>query len=207
MRYYSVCKCEHAVKNPMICFSNIEELGVNYKRFDLCKPYEEQEGKITFYVRDEEDDGDPDDALQNTDMIPVFSPRLVTALNEADIKGIQYAPCNLVNYKKENIEGFCIANVLDHAEQALVLEKSMVQIRDDEYREAENRGKIYFVWRYALDEKQLEGHDVFRLKFDDRFEMPFSSDIVVSQRFRDVFTKNKFTGFSFSKIAIEGEEK
>lgn len=197
MNYYSLCFCEHAVKNPLICFSNLEELKIDDKRFNMCKKFTDDENKsrIQFFARDEEADGTPDDGLQDTDMIPVFSPRLIKALNDEGISGIQYIPVDVLNYKKERFEGFCIANIITSVSDALDFEKSMFSYDEDD-------GKIFFVWKYALKFEKIKELDIFRLKYDDRFYFPYSK-ILVSERFKSIFTKNKFTGYSFSREIVE----
>lgn len=201
MKYYEAFDCGHAVKDPMICISNLEKLGISEEEFKICKSFEHKNKTIQFIVKEKEDDGKPDDVLQNTDILPVFSPRLISALNEAGITGIQYIPVDVVNFKQEKFDGFCIANVMDNISNAFCAEKSICQYYDREDLNTELIGKIDFIWHLAAYSSELNGHDIFRLKFDDRFTAPYGR-IIVSEKFKDIFAKNKFTGFSFSKITL-----
>ena len=196
MKYFRVWDCEHAVKDPMVCVTNLEELKISINRFRICKEFTSGEN-IKFYAELEEDDGTPDDFLQNTEMVPIFSPRMREAIEEAGIKGIQYIPIEVEHYNKEKLEGYCIANVLNSVPDALDIDKTIFWNRKSD------NGRLNVYVPSIKSEKVPDNMDIFRLKYDDRFVTEYSTFIVVSERFKSIIAKNKFTGIGFSKNMAE----
>jgi hypothetical protein len=191
-----VWDCEHAVKDPMVCVTNLEELKISINRFRICKEFTSGEN-IKFYAELEEDDGTPDDFLQNTEMVPIFSPRMREAIEEAGIKGIQYIPIEVEHYNKEKLEGYCIANVLNSVPDALDIDKTIFWNRKSD------NGRLNVYVPSIKSEKVPDNMDIFRLKYDERFVTEYSTFIVVSERFKSIIAKNKFTGIGFSKNMAE----
>lgn len=196
MKYFRVWDCEHAVKDPMVCVTNLEELKISINRFRICKEFTSGEN-IKFYAELEEDDGTPDDFLQNTEMVPIFSPRMREAIEEAGIKGIQYIPIEVEHYNKEKLEGYCIANVLNSVPDALDIDKTIFWNRKSD------NGRLNVYVPSIKSEKVPDNMDIFRLKYDERFVTEYSTFIVVSERFKSIIAKNKFTGIGFSKNRAE----
>lgn len=196
MKYFRVWDCEHAVKDPMVCVTNLEELKISINRFRICKEFTSGEN-IKFYAELEEDDGTPDDFLQNTEMVPIFSPRMREAIEEAGIKGIQYIPIEVEHYNKEKLEGYCIANVLNSVPDALDIDKTIFWNRKSD------NGRLNVYVPPIKSEKVPDNMDIFRLKYDERFVTEYSTFIVVSERFKSIIAKNKFTGIGFSKNMAE----
>ncbi len=196
MKYFRVWDCEHAVKDPMVCVTNLEELKISINRFRICKEFTSGEN-IKFYAELEEDDGTPDDFLQNTEMVPIFSPRMREAIEEAGIKGIQYIPIEVEHYNKEKLEGYCIANVLNSVPDALDIDKTIFWNRKSD------NGRLNVYVPSIKSEKVPDNMDIFRLKYDERFVTEYSTFIVVSERFKSIIAKNKFTGIGFSKNMAE----
>lgn len=195
MNYYVLCNCEHAVKNPMVCSCNLKECEIERSDFEQCKLFDCEKYKIKFYIDEEKWDGDPDDGLQNGEMLPVFSPRLIKALIDSDVRGIQYIPAIVEHYDKRKIEGFCIANVMAYVVDALNIKESIL-MKDDYHR-----GKYGFIWTYAVYENKIRGFDIFRIKLNKQFSKQYS-DIIVSEKFKNIFTQNKFTGYAFKKVIL-----
>ena len=196
MIYFRVLDCEHAVKDPMVCVTNLEELKISINRFRICKEFTSGEN-IKFYAELEEDDGTPDDFLQNTEMVPIFSPRMREAIEEAGIKGIQYIPIEVEHYNKEKLEGYCIANVLNSVPDALDIDKTIFWNRKSD------NGRLNVYVPSIKSEKVPDNMDIFRLKYDERFVTEYRTFIVVSERFKSIIAKNKFTGIGFSKNMAE----
>ena len=196
MKYFRVWDCEHAVKDPMVCVTNLEELKISINRFRICKEFTSGEN-IKFYAELEEDDGTPDDFLQNTEMVPIFSPRMREAIEEAGIKGIQYIPIEVEHYNKEKLEGYCIANVLNSVPDALDIDKTIFWNRKSD------NGRLNVYVPSIKSEKVPDNMDIFRLKYDERFVTEYRTFIVVSERFKSIIAKNKFTGIGFSKNMAE----
>ena len=198
MNYFRVLNCERAVKDPMVCYTNLEDLQIDKRIFRICKEFIGSE-KIKFFAELEEDDGTPDDFLQNTEMVPIFSPRMREAIEEAGITGIQYIPIEVEHYNKEKLEGYCIANVLNSVSDALDFDKSQLYYSSSK----EHKGKVFDVWEYVIYADKILNLDIFRLKFDDRFWDKYSDTIIVSEKFKSIIAKNKFTGIGFGKVITE----
>ena len=196
MKYYQIYDCERAVKDPMVCYTNLEELKIDINMFRICKEFTSDE-KIKFFAKTEKSDGTPDDFLQNTEMVPIFSPRMREAIEEAGIKGIQYIPIEVEHYNKEKLEGYCIANVLNSVPDALNYDKTIFLKMKSE------NGKLDLYIPSIKSENVPDNMDIFRLKYDERIETEYSTFIVVSERFKSIIAKNKFTGIGFSKNRAE----
>ena len=196
MKYYQIFDCERAVKDPMVCVTNLEDLKIDINMFRICKEFTGNEN-IKFYAELEEDDGTPDDFLQNTEMVPIFSPRMREAIEEAGIKGIQYIPIEVEHYNKEKLEGYCIANVLNSVPNALDIDKTIFWNRKSD------NGRLNVYVSSIKSENIPDNMDIFRLKYDERFVTEYSTFIVVSERFKSIIAKNKFTGIGFSKNRAE----
>jgi hypothetical protein len=196
MKYYQIFDCERAVKDPMVCETNLEDLQIDKRIFRICKEFIGSE-KIKFFAELEEDDGTPDDFLQNTEMVPIFSPRMREAIEEAGITGIQYIPIEVEHYNKEKLEGYCIANVLNSVPDALDIDKTIF------WNSKSDNGKLYVYVPSIKSENIPDNMDIFRLKYDERFVTEYSTFIVVSERFKSIIAKNKFTGIGFSKNRAE----
>lgn len=102
---------------------------------------------------------------------------------------IQYLSTKLIDTKNnvENTE-YRIANLLDVVD-ALDLEHSQYDLF-----ELDNE-KIISVEKYALKEKMVLGHDIFRLKDD-------TIPIFISERIRDIIENNSMTGFAFIEVEV-----
>lgn len=196
MKYFEIFDCEHAVKDPMVCETNLEDLKINKRIFRICKEFTGSEN-IKFYAELKEDDGTPDDFLQNTEMVPIFSPRMREAIEEAGIAGIQYIPIEVEHYNKEKLEGYCIANVLNSVPDALDIDKTIFWNRKSD------NGRLNVYVPSIKSEDIPDNMDIFRLKYDERFVTEYSTFIVVSERFKSIIAKNKFTGIGFSKNRAE----
>ena len=196
MKYFEIFECERAVKDPMVCVTNLEDLKININRFRICKEFTSGEN-IKFFAKTEKSDGTPDDFLQNTEMVPIFSPRMREAIEEAGITGIQYIPIEVEHYNKEKLEGYCIANVLNSVPDALDIDKTIFWNRKSD------NGRLNVYVPSIKSEKVPDNMDIFRLKYDERFVTEYSTFIVVSERFKSIIAKNKFTGIGFSKNMAE----
>lgn len=195
MNWYQPIECDNTVKKPLVvCEKNFEENKVDRWDFTKGEIINNWNSKILFQAEEEQDDGEPDDALQASPLIPIYSRRLVDKLNEANIEGIQYLPVTILKYNGESAGEFYIANFLNFIE-AFDFEKSKYSIYDDDYTVPEKRGKVSGALKYVLKEAKLKEYDVIRLK-------EFSLRFFVSEKFRKVFIKNKFTGYSFKKIEL-----
>ena len=119
------------------------------------------------------------------------------AIEEAGITGIQYIPIEVEHYNKEKLEGYCIANVLNSVPDALDIDKTIFWNRKSD------NGRLNVYVSSIKSENIPDNMDIFRLKYDERFVTEYSTFIVVSERFKSIIAKNKFTGIGFSKNMAE----
>lgn len=126
--------------------------------------------------------------------IPIFSNRLKNELNANNIKGIQYLPILVLRPNNKRIEGFCIANLLNFI-SALDYEKSNYDFFPDDFPNPNVRGEIAGVLKYVLQRDKLKGMDIVRLK---DYELSY----FVSKEFKEIFERNRFTGYSFEKVDL-----
>lgn len=195
MKWYQVFECDNTVENPLVCDTdNLVEYNFEDWDFMEGKKITNWNNNIFIKAEKEEDDGDPDDALQSHLMIPIFSKRLVDELNINKIEGIQYLPIKAIRPNNKSIGNFYIVNFLNYI-SALNYERSNYTRFRDDFPNLNVRGKIAGVKKFVLYKKKLEGMDVIRLEdYQQRF--------FVSEKFKNIFEKNKFTGYSFEEIEL-----
>jgi len=195
MKWYQPIECDKTVKDPLVCdFCNLEQLGYEESIFKQGIFINDWKDNVYFRVKKGRNDGDPDDALQNYLMLPIYSPRLITALDINEIRGIQYLPIQVIKFNGVCLDGFCIANMLNFIE-AFDEEKSVFDRFSEDFPNPNVRGKIAGVRKFVLKKKNLEGYDIIRLKeYKQRF--------FVSDKFKNIFQSNKFTGYSFREVEL-----
>lgn len=200
MRWYRPIPGDCSVENPLICeASNFEQYNYwgkgpyrveNY--FFQGKPIDNWPGDVFLTTNKEKNDGTPDDVLQNSYMIPIFSQRLVDTLIDTEIKGFQFLPISVLNYYKDPVGLFYIANCTTEVD-AFDYERSTYRRFPDDHINPEARGKITCS-KFVLVEEKTVGYDVFRLKGQNRVYF-------VSERITKLFNEFHFTGYSFDRIA------
>jgi hypothetical protein len=195
MKWYQPIECDKTVKNPLVCnFDNLEQFGLNENNFKEGKYIKEWNENIFLQAKEKKNDGEPDDALQNHLMLPVYSLRLIYELNKADIEGIQYLPLKLLKSNGDYLDGFCIANILNLIE-AFDEKKSDFNCFSEDFPNPNVRGKIAGVKKFVLKKEKLIGLNIIRLKeYKQRF--------FVSEKFKDIFQNNSLTGYSFKEVEL-----
>lgn len=195
MKWYRPIECDNTVKNPLVCeYDNLEDIGFDMRDFLKGNEITNWVNGVVFEAKKAKNDGDPDDALQNAQMLPIYSKRLIDELNRHEITGIQFLPVNVVRSKDRVLDGFAIAN-FTHFIAALNHEKSKYTRFDNDFPNPNVRGKIAGITKYVLDQDKVTGVDVFRLKdYEQRF--------FVSERFKKIFERNRFTGYSFKETEL-----
>lgn len=195
MKWYQPLECDNTVKNPLVCdYSNLTEEGFEESFFKKGIKVNEWNDDIYIQATKGKNDGIPDDVLQNYLMMPVFSERLVEKLKGIGIEGIQYLPIKVCRPNGECFENFYVANFINYVE-AFDYDKSKYNRFSETFPNPNKRGKISGVMRFVLNEEKLKGYDIIRLK-------EYSQRFFVSERFKDVFVKNNFTGYSFEEIEL-----
>lgn len=195
MRWFQPIECDKTVKKPLVCDDgNFEEYDFVEDDFKTGKKIINWSSDICFRASQKKYDGNPDDALQNSYMIPVYSKRLIDELSNAGIEGIQYLPIKVLNYKEEVQNTFCIANFINCVE-AFDLTKSNYNRFSEDFPNPNVRGAIAGVKKFVLVEEKLKGFNIIRLKeYNQRF--------FVSEKFVHVFENNNFTGYSFKEVKL-----
>ena len=195
MKWFQPIECDNAVNNPLVCeYDNFEDYGFDSWSFSTGKKIDNWNDNIIFQAKKKSNDGKPDDVLQNASMIPIFSNRLINELNNNNIGGIQFLPINVIRPNNEKIDGFAIANFLNFISAFNYNKSNFKRFRDD-FPNPNVRGKIMNVIKFVLYKDKLNGMDIIRLT---EYQLRF----FVSENFKDIFEKNKFTGYSFCEVEL-----
>jgi hypothetical protein len=195
MKWYKPISCDNTVKNPLVCdYTNIEDYGFDEWSFFAGGKINNWNNDIIFQAKKKKNDGDPDDVLQNAEMLPIYSEKLIKELNKTEIEGIQYLSVNILKFDGKSIDGFSIVNFLNKIE-ALDYDKSDYNNFSVDFPNPNVRGKIAGVKKYVLKKNKLAGFDIVRLA---DYEQAF----FVSEKFKELFERNKFTGYSFKEIEL-----
>lgn len=169
MKYYRPFPCDHTVEKPLVCdvtnLEKYENIGTGTYQVEkyFCQGKEIPTWPDDIYLTTEsrECDGDPDDVLQNGDMIPIFSKRLMDAINQQEISGFQFLPVAVYGYGRREIGTFYIANCTNMV-SALDFEKSTYYRFPEDAINPEARGKIV-CYHFVLKLENIKQYDVFRL--------------------------------------------
>lgn len=191
-RWYWAISCDNTVADPLIV--DRVDLGIDPDHLVTGKLVRNWSELARLQATRPENDGVPDDVLQNVAALPVYSSRLRRALEAADIQGVQYLPVRVYQSDGREIKGFSIANIIGRR-MALDLSSSDYDVFPDDYFVAERRGNIRGMRRAVLCSEALNGCDAARLA-----EYPPS--VYVSERFKNVFETCRCTGYSFREVEI-----
>lgn len=186
MRYYEV-SFDTSCEDDMMCYCD-DTYGI--ERYELKEGcfFIGWDERITFSF-------DPSEGTRATDYLAnnlgwfIVSYKMKRVLDRLDGDRVQYFPVSVVNkVSLEKIEDYFVANILD-VRDALNLEHSQYSVFDLDGE------KIYSVHKYALNERDVEGAHVFKLKGD---EIP----IFVSEAFKDAVESEGLTGIDFSAVRV-----
>jgi hypothetical protein len=193
MKWYFLIRCDNTVENPLITGkANLK--GFDEWDFARGKLIENWDNTAWFRAEEPEDDGDPDDVLQNHLGLPIYSKRLRAALEKGGIRGIQYLPVHIFRPNGALIEGFAIANILNLI-SALDFDESDYDVFPNDYFLLERRGLVRGVRKSVLKGDRLQNYDIIRLA-------EFELNIYTSEQFKEIFNKNNFTGYSFHEVKL-----
>lgn len=191
-RWYLAVSCDNTVPNPLIV--DMADLGIAPERLDAGKQVEDWTAFAWMRASRPENDGTPDDVLQNHLGLPVYSARLRNALERAGIRGVQYLPVKVLRPAGEIIDGYCIANIVERR-AALDFARSDYDVFPDDYFLPERRGKVRGIRRVTLRAEKLEGCEIFKLD-------EFAPSIYMSESFKTTFEAGGFTGYSFREVSV-----
>lgn len=196
MKWYQVTRCSNTVENPLLTgvgdLGGMEEWQLRKGQFLANWPSGAWIG-----AEEAEDDGDPDDVLQNHLGLPIFSPRLRRELNALGIQGIQYLPIEVRRSDGTPIPGFSIANIID-LRPALDTKRTKYSVFSDDSHPSK-RGKISSINLPILKSEFLTTGDIFRLE-------EYVQPIFVSERIKDSFEAKGFTGFTFRRVRTDQDQ-
>src|SRR6266567_5273125 len=175
MKWYKPISCDKTVKNPLVCdYDNLEEYGFTEWDFLKGNRIANWVNGVVFKAIKAKNDGAPDDALQNSSMLPIYSKRLIEELNKLAISGIQLLPVDVVRPDCGMLEGFAIANFTSFI-AALNYEKSEYTRFSNDFPNPSVRGEIAGITKYVLNSDKLVGLDIFRLKDYKRRQTGFAT--------------------------------
>jgi len=192
MKWYWVITSSNTVLNPLV--TDCDNFAGREDDFVLGKPWQEPQKSLRLEVMKPENDGLPDDALQNHLDLPILSNLLQQAMTAETVRGAEMVPIELARPDGTKINGYAILNVL-HRRDALNRSKSDFDLFPEDYVVPRRRGMVRAVRRPVLNESSLLDTDFLRLN-----EYPFQ--LFVSERVRNIFEKGRFTGWSFREIEV-----
>ena len=191
MKWYWALKWANTVTNPLVA-TDADLMGIDEWALRAGTTVENWNDRAWFMSTNEEDDGTPDDVLQECLDVPVYSERLRKALKDAGVSGIQYLPVRVLRSDRTEIAGYAIANVLARV-SVLDLKESTFEVFGDD--RPDRAGELRDLRKAVLKRALLVGHDIVRLR---EYEMP----LFVSGRFRRAFRQLGFTGYDFKEVAL-----
>lgn len=192
MKWYWVVECSNTVGDPLVIDSG-ELTGVDEADLKVGKRLEEWKTPLLSVVNPE-NRGTPDDVVQNHLGLLIFSPQLRDAMNDAEVRDIQYLDVMICCQDNKIYTGYSIANILS-LRSALDIGESEFDIFPEDYFIIERRGSIRALRKPVLRGIELNNCDIMRL-----CEYPFA--IYVSQNFKNVFERHVFTGLSFRQVDV-----
>jgi hypothetical protein len=141
-------------------------------------------------------DGAPDDYLPGLGL-PILSPRFRAALegNRVGVHDIQYLPIRVFQSTGEEVPGFSVVNVITRVPALNREHSEMLDEDESEIDPLTNAPVVRSIWRAALNEAPLRGHDVIRLT-------EFWAPVFVSERFAEVFRSGGFTGATLMPVTV-----
>lgn len=193
MRWFKVVRNDRVTPDPLVT-DDADLAGVDPESLDIGVPAPRWDPEAVLRAVKPENDGWPDDALQNNLCLLVFSGRLRAALEAEGIRGIQFLPVRVLRPGGEPVEGYSVANVVA-LRDALDRGLSDYSVYPDDYFLPERRGRVRAVRITVLRRAALAGTDLIRLA-DSR------ASVYASERFRQVFDEDSCTGLSFREVRV-----
>jgi hypothetical protein len=192
MKWYRVIQNDRAVEIALVV--DDEDLGgVEPDKLQCGTPVSGWSTSALLRATSSDDDGEPDDALQNHLGLLVFSARLRAGLESAGVCGFQFLPVRVERPGGDAVAGYAIANVVVRR-AVLDRDRSEFDVFPPDYFLLPRRGQIRGLRAAALRRAALSGADVFDSTNIRR--------VYVSEKFKRVFDDGGFTGLGFSRAPV-----
>ena len=152
-------------------------------------PLAEWDSSHRFYSSSVDFDGPLEDVIKTASLIPVFSKKLVDALQGEGVEGFQFLPVSVEDSTGRGMGDYFVANIL-RCEQILDIEKSEIKRTRITQRDGSVKEWIAFVSKGFVDSSKVQGCDVARMK-------DYSGVWYCSEKFKRVIDEGGFTGVLF----------
>jgi hypothetical protein len=193
VKWYLTVACDNTVADPFVA-DTAQLRGVDEWAVMAGERLPEWPPDWCVAARSKANDGTPDDVLQNSLGIPIYSERLQQRLTAWGIQNIQYLPIRVLRPTGALIDGFAIANVLA-CRSALDLERSDLGLFPDDYFIPSRRGKVRSVRQPVLRAAALDEIHCLRA-------IEYPVQLFVSDHFRQAFESAQLSGYSFEQIDV-----
>lgn len=200
IKYYKMMTCCRAKKDPYIWSkTNMEEFGLCEEDFLSGKDFSDFEGRIRLEVGKYGSFGNLDDGLQGTMIsLPIISPVVKQKISEKGISELQFIPVDVIT--ENGVVEYWIINCM-YCVNAFDYDYSEYYGEDFFSGNPKDKYFIKYVKKYALHEELVLGHDMFVLNYE-----PYKR-VIVSSRIKNIFLKNKFSGWNFYPVHLTRDNK
>lgn len=194
-KYYSLLTCCRPKKNPFIWSqTNMAEFGLDEEDFLSGKDFSDFDKRIRFEIGKYGSYGDPDDGLQGTMIsLPVVSSQVKEKIICRGIADLQFIPADVIT-ENETAE-YWIINCMQCI-KAFDYDNSQYHAKSFFTGDPADDRIIRYVKKFALHEELIAGHDMFVLDY------PPYKRIIVSGKIKNLFLKNRFSGWSFNPVML-----
>jgi uncharacterized protein DUF1629 len=193
MRWYWALQWDNSIAYPY-CSDKHDLKGFQEIDFGTGALIENWDPTAWIKTTDPECDGTPDDVLQDHLGLPIYSTKLRTVLEIANISGIQYLPLRVIRRSGQGISGYAIANILN-LPAAMDLKKSTYSVFGPNDPMPERWGTVSGVHKMVLRQSALSEYDIILPK-------EFAESAYVSERFKRVFEAAGCTGYGFKEVPL-----
>jgi hypothetical protein len=184
MKFYKLLNDFNGRKNSLVM--KIHEQSLEFNRYDTNKGifFERWNENIKIsFIRKKEDI--LDDYVVNDLAWFIVSDKLKKLLEEFELKKVQFLRLNAISDDgNEKIDNIYLCNIYNLS-GALNLE----------YSKYFGSGEDIRIVKYALNEKEIDNYDIFRLK-------KYTSPIFISERVMKEMKKSKITGCDFGYVKM-----
>ena len=200
IKYYQLLTCCRPKKEPYIWSkTNMNDFGLDEDDFLMGKDFSAFNQRIRFEIGDYGSYGELDDGLQGTMIkLPVVSESVKEKITERGITGLQYVPVDVIT--EESKVEYWIINCLQCI-NAFDYDNSEYHSKSFFSGDPNDKYIIRYVKKYALHEELVIGHDMFVLNYE-----PYRR-VIVSSKIKNLFLKNKFSGWSFKPVYLTRNNK